>query len=117
MVLLDKFFRSNVLSWIEAVAATGTLSPLILTARNLRDFLEFREKHRRPIGNQFQLLAEWSTDLERIAAKFGTTDWHVRLMAASKLVQQPAVINTSQWGCQVALFIYIFEIPVKKRGF
>ena len=71
MVLLDKFFRSNVLSWIEAVAATGTLSPLILTAKNLRGFLESREKHRGPVGKHFQLAANWSTDLGRIAAKFG----------------------------------------------
>lgn len=71
MILLDKFFRSNVLSWIEAVAAKGTLSTLILTAKNLRGFLESREKHRGPIGTQFQLAANWSTDLRRIAAKFG----------------------------------------------
>jgi WD40 repeat protein/pimeloyl-ACP methyl ester carboxylesterase len=71
MVLLDKFFRSNVLSWIEAVAAKGTLSALILTAKNLRGFLESREKNRGPIGTQFQLAANWSTDLRRIAAKFG----------------------------------------------
>ncbi|PMD37923.1 WD40 repeat-like protein, partial [Hyaloscypha variabilis F] len=71
MILLDKFFRSNVLSWIEAVAAKGTLSPLILSAKNLRGFLESREKHRGPIGKHFQLAANWSTDLGRIAAKFG----------------------------------------------
>jgi hypothetical protein len=71
MVLLDKFFRSNVLSWIEAVAAKGTLSPLILTAKNLRGFLESRKKRGGPIGKHYQLVANWSTDLGRIAAKFG----------------------------------------------
>ncbi|KAF4634517.1 hypothetical protein G7Y89_g3587 [Cudoniella acicularis] len=71
MDLLDKFLRSNILSWIEAVAAKGTLSPVILTAKNLRGFLESRGNHRGPIGKQFQLIGNWSTDLGRVAAKFG----------------------------------------------
>jgi WD40 repeat protein len=71
MDLLERFLQSNVLSWVEAIAAKGTLSPLILAAKNLRGFLESREKHRGPLGKQFQLIGNWSTDLGRIAAKFG----------------------------------------------
>ncbi|KAH8810734.1 NACHT and WD domain protein [Xylogone sp. PMI_703] len=71
MILLDEFFRSNVLSWIEAIAARGTLSPLILTADNLQGFLESWNSHGQPIGEHIQLIANWSTDIGRIAVKFG----------------------------------------------
>lgn len=71
MDLLERFLQSNVLSWVEAVAAKGTLSPLIVAAKNLRGFLESRKKHRAIIGKQFQLIGNWSTDIGRIAARFG----------------------------------------------
>jgi WD40 repeat protein len=71
MVLLEKFFRSNVLSWIEAVVAKGTLSLLILTAKNLRNFLESRKMNGGSVGGSFQLVTDWATDLVRIVAKFG----------------------------------------------
>jgi len=79
--LLGKFLLSNVLSWVEAVAAKGTLSPLILAVKNLRDFLEFCEKQRVTLGRQLLLIGDWSTDLERIATKFG-----------KKLLESPTAI-------------------------
>ena len=71
MELLDKFLQVNVLSWIEAIAIKGSLDPLIQTAKNFQGFLESRAKYRGPIGKQVQRVDNWSTDLARIAAKFG----------------------------------------------
>ncbi|CAG8961443.1 hypothetical protein HYFRA_00013893 [Hymenoscyphus fraxineus] len=71
MELLDKFLQINILSWIEAIAVNGSLDPLISTAKNLQGFLESRAKHRGPIGKQVQRVSRWSTDLTRIASKFG----------------------------------------------
>lgn len=70
-LLLDQFFQSNVLSWIEIVARSQTLIPLIRTAKNLRHYLNARAAERSPLGKQMHDMRAWTTDLIRIVAKFG----------------------------------------------
>ena len=70
LVLVNKFLKSNVLSWIEVIAQTQNLIPLIRTAKNLRTYLNSCTVERSPLGRDMQTIRGWTTDLVRIAAKF-----------------------------------------------
>ncbi|KAL1881783.1 hypothetical protein Daus18300_000836 [Diaporthe australafricana] len=72
LILLHKFFRSNVLTWIEKTARKADLSVLTKAVRNIRSYLARRAKHRSPLGKEVQLAEAWAEDLARIVATFGT---------------------------------------------
>lgn len=69
---LDRFFKSNVLTWIERIARKGDLHPLIRVSKNLKSYLDRLAKYRPPLSGQVQNIEGWSTDLSRIATKFGS---------------------------------------------
>lgn len=71
LLSLDRFFSTTVLSWIDRVARKGDLHPLVRVSRNLKSYLNRRAKYRSPLNTQVQNLENWSTDLSRIATKFG----------------------------------------------
>jgi WD40 repeat protein len=71
LTLLHQFLTTNVLTWIEYIATTGSLQHLIKAAKNFKNFLDRRAKHYPPIGEEVRVLDEWSTDLIRLVAKFG----------------------------------------------
>src|ERR1700722_12615645 len=54
LVLVNKFLNSNVLSWIEVVAQTQNLIPLIRAAKNLRTYLNSCTAERSPLGREMQ---------------------------------------------------------------
>jgi WD40 repeat protein len=69
---LEKFLRSNVLTWIEYIARTKKeLYYLTRTAKNLQKYLGRRAKHRSPLGRSYRYIHQWATDLVRLVAKFG----------------------------------------------
>ncbi|RJE21000.1 WD40 [Aspergillus sclerotialis] len=68
--LLDRFLKCNILSWIEFIAHTKSLLPLIRTARHLRAYLNGCFTARSPLADNLQIIKGWATDLIRIAAKF-----------------------------------------------
>ncbi|MCJ1385500.1 hypothetical protein MMC17_008623 [Xylographa soralifera] len=70
LVLVDKLLKSNILSWIEIIAQTKNLIPLIRTAKNLRTYFNSCTAQRSPLGGEIQTIKGWTTDLIRIAAKF-----------------------------------------------
>ncbi len=70
LALVDKFLKSNVLSWIEVIAQTQNLIPLVRAAKNLRTYLNSCAAERSPLGREMQTIRGWTTDLIRIAAKF-----------------------------------------------
>ncbi|KAH1636019.1 hypothetical protein KXW31_002675 [Aspergillus fumigatus] len=70
LTLLDKFLKTNVFSWIELIARSKNLMPLIRTARNLKVYLNACSGQRSPLAIEFQRVRGWITDLVRIAAKF-----------------------------------------------
>jgi WD40 repeat protein len=70
LVLVDKFLKSNVLSWIEVIARTQNLIPLIRAAKNFRIYLNSCAAQRSPLDGEVQTIRGWTTDLIRIAAKF-----------------------------------------------
>ena len=71
LALLDQFLKSNVLSWIQVIALTQNLIPLIRTAKNLRTYLNVCDAERSSFGREMQTIRGWTTDLIRVAAKFG----------------------------------------------
>jgi hypothetical protein len=52
LLAMDRFFRTNVLSWIEKTALKGDLHILIQTSKNLRAYLDQRAKYRSPLSTQ-----------------------------------------------------------------
>lgn len=70
LVLIDKFLKSNVLSWIEFIAKSQNLTPLIRAAKNLKIFLNNCAAERSPLDRSMQLIRGWTTDFVRIVAKF-----------------------------------------------
>ena len=70
LVLIDKFLKSNVLSWIEVIAKTQNLTPLIRAAKNLKIYLNNCAAERSPLDRSMQLIRGWTTDFVRIVAKF-----------------------------------------------
>ncbi|KAK3321830.1 hypothetical protein B0H66DRAFT_619055 [Apodospora peruviana] len=71
LTLLDKFFRTTVLGWIELVARAGDLGVMLQTSRNLKTYLNRRAKYRSPLGQEVQRADGWSDDLIRVVAAFG----------------------------------------------
>ncbi|KAI1455463.1 NACHT and WD domain protein [Annulohypoxylon moriforme] len=71
LLAMDKFFRINVLSWIQRVALKGDLHCLIRASKNLKAYLDRRAKYRSPLNSQVRNIDGWSTDLSRIVTKFG----------------------------------------------
>ncbi len=69
--MLDRFLRTNVLTWIEHIARKGSLYYLTRTAKNLKAYLERRAKCSSPLGAEVQTVEAWTTDLIRLVAKFG----------------------------------------------
>ncbi|KAK4186217.1 hypothetical protein QBC35DRAFT_501687 [Podospora australis] len=77
LVLLNKFLRSNVLTWIEKVAETADLSVLQQTARRLKAYLARRAKYQPPVSVEVQTVSAWVVDIYHIVAAF-----HSGLMAS-----------------------------------
>lgn len=72
LLSISRWLKSSVLSWIEYVASVQpNLYCLTRTARNFKRYLERRAKHVPPLGVEFKLMHDWSTDLIRLVAKFG----------------------------------------------
>jgi WD40 repeat protein len=69
--MLEKFLGTNVLSWVEHVAFSGSLYFITRTAKNLKAYLDRRVKNQAPLGSTFQNVSVWTTDLIRLVAKFG----------------------------------------------
>ena len=70
LFLTESFLKSNVLSWIEAIAQSQDLLPLIRAGRNLGKYCKSCTAARSPLGRGTQMITGWTTDLTRIAAKF-----------------------------------------------
>ncbi|KAH7157921.1 hypothetical protein B0J13DRAFT_650700 [Dactylonectria estremocensis] len=70
--LVDKFFRTNVLTWAEyTLRYRRSLYYLTRASKNLNKYLSRRAKHVSPLGGPYNYLQRWATDLLRVALKFG----------------------------------------------
>ncbi|KAH0559298.1 hypothetical protein GP486_004190 [Trichoglossum hirsutum] len=71
LILLDKFLKTNVLTWIELIARGENIYFLYQSAKNLKAYLKRRAKYRSPLGKEVQAVEAWSDDLIHIIAAFG----------------------------------------------
>ena len=67
--LLCNFLRTNVLSWVNIIALSRDLRPIISTAHNLRSYVD--SKAGREHGAVTSLCTGWAIDLLRLVARFG----------------------------------------------
>jgi WD40 repeat protein len=72
LILLNKFLRLNVLTWIERIARTGDLSVLRQAPKRLKAYLGRRTKYQPPLSVEIQTVAAWVTDLYHIVAAFSS---------------------------------------------
>ena len=74
MIQLFKLLSSRegyMLSWIEHVASTQDLSPLIKAGAVFKNFMQRRAKHSPALGKEAKMMDLWGVDLIHIVAKFG----------------------------------------------
>lgn len=71
LVSLDRFLKTNALSWIERLALKGDLHCLIRTSKNLKAYLNRRAKYGLSLSSQVENIDSWSTDLSRLVTRFG----------------------------------------------
>ncbi|KAK4196077.1 hypothetical protein QBC40DRAFT_235130 [Triangularia verruculosa] len=70
--LMDRFIRSNVLTWIEKAAQNGDLSVLQQASSRLRGYLAKRSNQKLHGSMEIKTLAAWLTDLDRMIAVFNS---------------------------------------------
>ncbi|KAL2024346.1 hypothetical protein VTK56DRAFT_8828 [Thermocarpiscus australiensis] len=70
LIQLNKFLRSNVLTWIEREAESGDLSVLQRTTNRLKSYLARRAKYQPPVSVEVRTVAAWAGDIYHIVAAF-----------------------------------------------
>lgn len=70
LLLLNKFLRSNILTWIDRIASTGQLAPLQHTAHRLKTYLTRRAKYQSPLSVETRMVSSWALDIYHVAAAF-----------------------------------------------
>ncbi|KAK7943606.1 uncharacterized protein PG986_012719 [Apiospora aurea] len=71
LIAPHRFLTTNTLSWIEYVAQSGDLYPIIRVSKNLKSYLVRPAKCKSPLNSQVRDVENWATDLSRLATRFG----------------------------------------------
>ncbi|KAI5921828.1 hypothetical protein F4810DRAFT_712067 [Camillea tinctor] len=71
LLAIHRFLSTNTLSWIEVVAQSGNIYPLIRASKDLNLYLERRKKYDSLLHREVRDIKSWATDLSRVATKFG----------------------------------------------
>lgn len=96
LVLAEKFLKMNVLSWIEVIAQTQNLIPLIRTAKNFRTYLKSCAAERSPLDRSMQTIRGWTTDLIRLVGRFADA----LCVTLSNLLAFPAILPYRVYNIQ-----------------
>ncbi|PIA99267.1 hypothetical protein CB0940_02543 [Cercospora beticola] len=70
ILLLDIFLKTNVLSWIECIANTSSIAPLVAAAADMDHFVTEHMTTAPAHGRELQSIRSWAKDLTRLSAKF-----------------------------------------------
>jgi WD40 repeat protein len=70
-IKLCNFLERNVCSWIEQMARNSNLHYMTRTAKDLEGFLHARAKYFSPVSKGVQCVANWESDMIRLATQFG----------------------------------------------
>ncbi|KAH8801511.1 WD40-repeat-containing domain protein, partial [Xylogone sp. PMI_703] len=68
--LINMFLNSNILTWIEVIAETKTIAPLLHAAKDLYKYAETCLADKSSINNEIQTIRDWALDLNHIVTKF-----------------------------------------------
>ncbi|KAI9705570.1 MAG: hypothetical protein M1836_006326 [Candelina mexicana] len=68
---IQAFLSLNSLTWIEIVATTKDLTPIVRASKNLKAYIDRCAKYQAPTGQAMQDVTAWAADLSRIVASFG----------------------------------------------
>ncbi|KAI0139839.1 WD40 repeat-like protein [Xylariaceae sp. FL1272] len=68
---LQRFMDIRTLVWVERVAETGKLAPMIRVIQSLRKYLGRLLEASHPLDNSLQAIASWINDLTRLVTNFG----------------------------------------------
>ncbi|RAL05419.1 uncharacterized protein BO80DRAFT_499067 [Aspergillus ibericus CBS 121593] len=71
LTILSTLLMKSSLAWIEHVAMTQNVDPLIQAAKNIYLFLEHRAEFECLLGNEVQDVATWANDIVHLVAMFG----------------------------------------------
>ena len=72
MLVLNRFLKTNTLTWIENIARKKHLYHLTRTAKNFRTYLERRAKHASSLESKVRNIDSWAMGLAHLAANLGT---------------------------------------------
>ncbi|PPJ58643.1 hypothetical protein CBER1_03547 [Cercospora berteroae] len=70
ILLLDTFLKTNVLSWIECIANTSSVAPLVAAAADMDHFVTKHMTTAPAHERELQSIKSWAKDLTRLSAKF-----------------------------------------------
>jgi WD40 repeat protein len=82
LTALDRFFRTNVLSWVERIALKGNLKFILRALKNLRAYIDRLPQNLSDLRCQVTNIEDWLNDLSRLVTRFGTV-----------LLQNPSTIH------------------------
>ncbi|RBA20242.1 hypothetical protein FPRO05_08687 [Fusarium proliferatum] len=68
--LVTQFLKFNVLTWIETMADSQNLTPLIRASKHLKSYMNRCVIERSPLDPQMKAIQQWSMDFARIPAMF-----------------------------------------------
>ncbi|KAH0556206.1 hypothetical protein GP486_005865 [Trichoglossum hirsutum] len=69
--LLGAFMNGGILTWIERVAETGKLGPILTVVQNLKPYLAQQLERSPPFDVQYKKVRGWLDDLTRLVTIFG----------------------------------------------
>lgn len=126
--LLVDFLKTNILSWVEITARTGSISLLTRTAENLRAYLRRQTQPSPPPSCELKVVEAWINDLLHIAVEFGpnlldspsAVYFQVPLLCPSQSVVHQQFAKPSQrlrilgscdeqWDDRLSCFVYSVE--------
>ncbi|KAI0523866.1 WD40 repeat-like protein [Xylaria bambusicola] len=81
---LQTFMNTKAPVWVERIAETGKLSPMIRAIKSLKQYLARLLDTNHPLDNSLQELGAWTNDLTRLVTNFGIN-----------IVDSPSSIYTS----------------------
>ncbi|KAK4209026.1 hypothetical protein QBC37DRAFT_431000 [Rhypophila decipiens] len=68
--LVHTFLKTNILTWIEHTSQARSLPLMVKVAKDLKQYHSLCIAERSPLSSELQRMKTWTTDLQRVAAKF-----------------------------------------------
>ncbi|KAK0746941.1 hypothetical protein B0T18DRAFT_327372 [Schizothecium vesticola] len=108
LALVNSFLKINISSWIEHTALVKSLTLMVRVAKDLRQYTELCVAQRSPLSPDLQRMKAWTTDLQRIAAKFSnaliTSPTAIHFLIPPFCPTTSAINDTSTTGKRLAIF-------------